>query len=121
MATTNRELVQAAINNKSVKYVTVDRLKSAHATVAIVEAVAGMWVSVGHFVPRAIVYFDDNTYITSMSRYVIATIVALADDPIHIDGGFGVVINRNVKFRWLSTLDDNGKTYDVLTMTVGYE
>ena len=121
MATTNRELVQTTINNKSVKCVPVDSLKSSFATVAIVEAVEESWVSVGHIVARATVYFNDNTFITTKSKRVIATIAALAVDPIHIHYGFGVVINKNVKFSRVPTLDANGKAYDALTMTVGDE
>ena len=127
MTTTNRDIVQAAINAKFVKCVPVDSLKSTHATVAIVENVDerkninGVWVSTGRIVTRATVYFDDSTFTRTKSKHVIATIAALADDPVHIDGGFGVVVNRNVNFAKEPTLYANGKTYDVLTMTVGEE
>lgn len=121
MATTNRELVLAAINNKSAKYVAADSIKSAYATVAIVEAVEENWVIMGHIVPRATVYFSDNTCIRTKSKHVIATIGALADDPVLIDNGFAVIIADKVKFGKEPTLYANGKTYDTLTMTVGDE
>ena len=121
MATTNRELVQAAINNKSAEHVSVDSLKSSFATVATVEVVDEGWVSGGHIVKRATVYFNDNTFTRTKSKYVIATIAALADKPVRIRDGFGVVINKNVKFARVPTLYANGKTYDVLTMTIGEE
>ena len=121
MATTNRDLVQAAISNKDAKYVTVDSLKSSFATVATVDAVEESWVISGHIVARATVYFDDDTFTRTKSKYVIATIAALADDPIHIHYGFGVVINKNVKFAKVPTFYVPGKTFDVLTMTIGEE
>ena len=121
MAEIEKEMVMKAISNKDAKHVPVDSLKSSFATVAIVEAVEESWVSGGHIATRATVYFDDNTFIRTMSKHVVATIAALADDPIHIHYGFGVVINKNVKFAKVPTLDANGKTYDVLTMTVGEE
>ena len=120
MATTNRELVQAAINNKSAKCVPVGSLKSSFEIVATVEAVEESWVRAGH-VPRATVYFNDNTFTRTKSKYVIATIAALADDPIPIHYGFAVVINKNVKFSKVPTFYVPGKTFDVLTMTVGDE
>ena len=121
MATTNRDLVQAAISNKDAKYVTVDSLKSSFATVATVEDEEESWEGVGDIVPRATVYFDDNTFVRTNSKHVIATIAALAEDPVYIDYGFGVVINKNVIFSRVPTLYANGKTYEALTITVGEE
>ena len=119
MATTNRELVQAAINNKSAKCVPVDSLKSSFAIVATVEGMGESWVSTGHIEPHATVYFNDNTFIRTKAKLVIATIAVLADDPVYIDGGFAVVINKNVKFARVPMPYVPGKTYDTLTMTVG--
>ena len=127
MAAIEKEMVLKAISNKSAKYVAADSLKSPFATVAIVENVDerkninGVWVSTGRIVTRATVYFDDNTYTTTKSKHVIATIGALADEPIPIHYGFAVVVNKNVKFAKKPTLDVTGKTHDILTMTVGEE
>ena len=79
------------------------------------------WVSAGHIVTRATVYFDDNTFVRTKSKHVIATIAALADDPVYIDYGFAVVINKNVIFARVPTLSVPGMTYGPLTMTVGDE
>ena len=72
-------------------------------------------------VTRATIYFEGGMFTRTKSRHVIATIGALADDPISIDGGFAVVINKKVKFGKEPTLYANGKIYDVLTMTIGEE
>ena len=82
MAEIEKEMVMKAISNKDTKYVSVDSLKSSFATVATVEAVAESWVISGHIVARATVYFNDNTFIRTMSKHVVATIAALADDPV---------------------------------------
>ena len=121
MTAIEKEMVLKAISNKDAKYVSVDSLKSSFATVATVEAVEESWVISGHIVARATVYFDDDTFTRTKSKYVIATIVELADDPINIDNGFAVVIADKVKFGKVPTLYANGKTYDVLSMTVGDE
>ena len=121
MTATKREMVLEAISNKDAKNVPVDSLKSSFATVATVEAVEESWVISGHIVARATVYFDDDTFTRTKSKYVIATIVELADDPIHIDGGFAVVVNKNGKFARVPTFYVPGKTFDILTMTVGEE
>ena len=114
-------MIMKAISNKDAKYVSVDRLKSSFAIVATVEAVAESWVISGHIVARATVYFNDNTFIRTMSKHVVATIAALADDPVYIDGGFAVVINKNVIFARVPTLSVPGMTYGPLTMTIGEE
>lgn len=124
MTDTKRDLVQAAISDKTAKYVNADDVREGFATVATVRNVEerkninGVWVSTGRTVTRATVYFADDTYTRTKSKHVIATIGALADEPINIDGGFAVVINKRVKFGKTPTLYANGKTYDVLTMDV---
>ena len=127
VTTTAREAVIAAIGNKNAKYVDADEIGSGHATVAIVQNVDerkninGVWIGTGRTVTRATVYMDDGTYIRTKSKHVIATIGGLADDPVNIDNGFAVVINDKVTFGKEGTVYANGKTYDVLTMTVGGE
>ena len=127
MTTTNRDLVQATINDKSGRYVGADGIESAFATVATVQNVEerkninGIWISTGRVVTRATIYFDDGWYTRTKSKHVIATIGQLADDPINIDGGFAVVINKKVRFGKEPTLYANGKMYDVLTMSIGEE
>ena len=127
MTTTNRDLVQATINDKSGRYVSADGIESAFATVATVQNVEerkninGIWISTGRVVTRATIYFDDGRYTRTKSKHVIATIGQLADDPINIDGGFAVVINKKVRFGKEPTLYANGKMYDVLTMSIGDE
>lgn len=124
MSTNMRDVVMAAIKNKSAKYVNADDIGEGFAIFATVRNVEerkninGVWVSTGRTVTRATVYFGDDTYTRTKSKHVIATIGALADEPINIDGGFAVVINKKVKFGKEPTLYANGKTYDVLTMTV---
>ena len=127
MTTTKRELVQAAISDKTAKYVDAEDIEAAIATVATVQNIEerkninGVWVSTGRTVTRATVYFDDGGFTRTKSKHVIATIGQLADEPINIDGGFAVVINDTVRFGKEPTLYANGKMYDVLTMTVGDE
>jgi hypothetical protein len=125
--TTAREAVIAAIGNKNAKYVDADEIGGGHATVAIVQNVDerkninGVWIGTGRTVTRATVYMDDGTYIRTKSKHVIATIGGLADDPVNIDNGFAVIIDAPVTFGKEGTVYANGKTYDVLTMTVGGE
>ena len=120
-------MVLEAISNKNTKYVDADEIREGFATVAIVENVDehkninGIWISTGRTVTRATIYFSDGRYTRTKSKHVIATIGGLADDPISIDNGFAVVIADKVKFGKEPTLYANGKTYDVLTMTVGDE
>ena len=127
MTATKRDLVQAAISDKSAKYVNADDIEVAIATVATVQNIEerkninGVWVSTGRMVTRATVFFDDGGFTRTKSKHVIATIGQLADEPINIDNGFAVVINDTVKFGKEPTLYANGKMYDVLTMTVGEE
>lgn len=124
---TNRDIVMAAIGNKSAKYVNADDISEGFATVATVQNVEerkninGVWVSTGRTVTRATIYFKDSRFTRTKSKHVIAVIGQLADEPINIDGGFAVVIDKKVKFGKEPTLYANGKTYDVLTMTVGEE
>ena len=125
--TSKRDLVQAAISDKTVRYVNVEDIEAAIATVATVQNIEerkninGVWVSTGRTVTRATVYFDDGRFIRTKSKHVIATIGQLADEPINIDNGFAVVINDTVRFGKEPTLYANGKRYDVLTMTIGEE
>lgn len=127
MANTMKDLVQATINNKDARYVNAEDISKGYATVAMVQNVEerkninGVWISTGRTVTRATVYFEGGFYTRTKSKHVIATIGALADEPVNIDGGFAVVINDMVKFGKEPTLYANGKTYDVLTMTVGEE
>ena len=127
MTTTKRDLVQAVINDKTGWYVGADGIESAFATVATVQNVEerkninGVWISTGRTVTRATIYSDEGWYTRTKSKHVIATIGQLADEPINIDGGFAVVINKKVRFGKEPTLYANGKMYDVLTMTVGDE
>ena len=127
MTTTKRELVQAAISDKTAKYVDAEDIEAAIATVATVQNIEerkninGVWVSTGRTVTRATVYFDDGGFTRTKSKHVIATIGQLADEPINIDGGFAVVINDTVRFGKEPTLYANGKMYDVLTMSIGKE
>lgn len=126
--TTAREAVIAAIGNRNAKYVDVDEIGGGYATVAVVQNVEerkninGVWIGTGRTVTRATVYMDDGTYIRTKSKHVIATIGCLADDdPVFIDNGFAVFIGAPVTFSKEPTVYANGKTYDVLTMTVGGE
>ena len=125
MTTTKRDLVQAAISDKTAKYVNADDIEVGIATVATVQNVEerkninGVWVSTGRTVTRATVYFDDGRFTRTKSKHVIAAIGQLADEPINIDGGFAVVINDTVRFGKEPTLYANGKMHDVLTMSVG--
>ena len=127
MTTTKREQVQAAISDKTARYVNAEGIEAAVATVATVQNIEerkninGVWVSTGRTVTRATVYFDDGGFTRTKSKHVIATIGQLADEPINIDNGFAVVINNVVRFGKEPTLYANGKMYDVLTMTVGEE
>ena len=127
MAVIEKELVQKAISNKDAKYVDADEIKEGLASVATIQNVEerkninGIWIGTGRTVTRATIYFDDGRYTRTKSKHVIATIGGLADDPINIDNGFAVVIADKVKFGKEPTLYANGKTYDVLTMTVGDE
>jgi hypothetical protein len=115
----------AAIGTKSAKYVNAENIEDAIATVATVQNVEerkninGVWVSTGRTVTRAAIFFDNGTFTRTKSKHVIATIGQLADEPVNIDNGFAVVINDIVGFGMEPTLYANGKTYDVLTMTVG--
>ena len=125
--TSKRDLVQAAISDKTARYVNAEDIEAAIATVATVQNIEerkninGVWVSTGRTVTRATVYFDDGGFTRTKSKHVIATIGQLADEPINIDNGFAVVINDTVRFGKEPTLYANGKMYDVLTMTVGEE
>lgn len=125
MTTTKREQVQAAISDKTTKYVNADDIEAAIATVVTVQNVEerkninGVWISTGRTITRATIYFDDGNFTRTKSKHVIATIGELADDPINIDNGFAIVINNTVKFGKEPTLYANGKIYDVLTMTIG--
>ena len=127
MAAIAKELVLEAISNKDAKYVDADEIREGFATVATVENIderkniSGIWIGTGRTVTRATIYFNDGRYTRTKSKHVIATIGGLADDPINIDNGFAVVIGDKVKFSKIPTLYANGKTYDMLTMTVGEE
>ena len=127
MAAIEKELVLKAISNKDAKYADADDIGVGYATIATVENVAerkninGVWVGTGRIVTRATIYFDDGRYTRTKSKHVIATIGGLADEPINIENGFAVVIADKVMFGIEPTLYANGKTYDVLTMTVGDE
>lgn len=127
MAFGEKEMVLKAISNKDAKYVDADEIREGVASVAIVENVEerkninGIWIGTGRAVTRATIYFDDGRYTRTKSKHVIAAIGGLADDPINIDNGFAVVIAGKVKFGKTPTLYANGKTYDVLTMTIGEE
>ena len=127
MATLEKELVLEAISNKDAKYADADEIREGQASVATVENVDerkninGIWIGTGRTVTRATIYFDDGRYTRTKSKHVIATIGGLADDPINIDNGFAVIIADKVKFGKVPTLYANGKTYDVLTMTIGDE
>jgi hypothetical protein len=129
MTTTKREtpafLVQAAISDKTAKYVNAEDIEVGIATVATVQNVEerkninGVWISTGRTITRATIYFDDGRFTRTKSKHVIAAIGQLADEPVNIDNGFAVVINDTVRFGKEPTLYANGKMYDVLTMTVG--
>ena len=127
MTTTKRELVQAAISDKTTRYVNAEDIEAAVATVATVQNVEerkninGVWISTARIITRATIFFDDGRFTRTKSKHVIAAIGELADDPINIDGGFAVVINDKVSFGKEPTLYANGKMYDVLTMTIGEE
>ena len=127
MAATEKELVLKAISNMDAKYADADDIGEGHATIATVQNVEerkninGIWIGTGRTVTRATIYFDDGRFTRTKSKHVIATIGGLVDDPINIDNGFAVVIADKVKFDKEPTLYANGKTYDVLTMTVGEE
>ena len=127
MAAIEKEMVLEAISNKDAKYADADEIREGLASVATVENVEerkninGIWIGTGRTVTRATIYFNDGRYTRTKSKHVIATIAGLADDPININNGFAVVINAKVKFGKEPTLYANGKTYDVLTMTVGEE
>ena len=120
-------MVLKAISNKDAKYADADDIREGFASVATVENVEerkninGIWIGTGRTVTRATIYFDDGRYTRTKSKHVIATIGGLADDPINIDNGFAVVIAAKIRFGKEPTLYANGKTYDVLTMTVGDE
>ena len=120
-------MVLKTISNKAAKYADADDIGEDHATIAIVQNVEerkninGIWIGTGRTVTRATIYFDDDRYTRTKSKHVIATIGGLADDPLYIDNGFAVIIADKVKFGKVPTLYANGKTYDVLTMTVGDE
>ena len=124
VTTTAREAVIAAMGNKNAKYVDADEIGGGRATVAIVQNVEerkninGVWISTGRIVTRATVYMDDGTYIRTKSKHVIATIGGIADEPINIDNGFAVVIDKEVRFGKEPTVYANGKSYDVLTMSI---
>ena len=115
------------ISNKDAKYADADEIREGRATIATVENVEerkninGIWIGTGRTVTRATIYFEDGRYTRTKSKHVIATIGGLAVEPINIDNGFAVVIADKVKFGKEPTLYANGKTYDVLTMTVGEE
>lgn len=125
MTTTKRDLVQAAISDKTAKYVNAEDIEVGIATVATVQNVEerkninGVWISTGRTITRATIYFDDGRFTRTKSKHVIAAIGQLADEPVNIDNGFAVVINDTVRFGKEPTLYANGKMYDVLTMTVG--
>ena len=127
MAYIEKEMVLKTISNKAAKYADADDIGEGHATIAIVQNVEerkninGIWIGTGRTVTRATIYFDDDRYTRTKSKHVIATIGGLADDPLYIDNGFAVIIADKVKFGKVPTLYANGKTYDVLTMTVGNE
>ena len=127
MAAIEKEIVLKTISNKDAKYADADEIKEGLASVATIQNVDerkninGIWIGTGRTVTRATIYFDDGRYTRTKSKHVIATIGGLADDPINIDNGFAVVIADKVKFGKEPTLYANGKTYDVLTMTVGDE
>ena len=127
MAYIEKEMVLKTISNKAAKYADADEIGEGFATVATVENVEerkninGIWIGTGRTVTRATIYFDDDRYTRTKSKHVIATIGGLADDPLYIDNGFAVIIADKVKFGKVPTLYANGKTYDVLTMTVGNE
>ena len=127
MASIEKEMVLEAISNKDAKYTDADDIREGHASVATVQNVEerkninGVWINTGRTITRATIYFVDGRFTRTKSKHVIATIGALADDPINIDGGFAVVINNKVKFSKEPTLYANGKMYDVLTMTIGDE
>lgn len=127
MAFVEKEMVLKTISNKAAKYADADEIGEGFATVATVENVEerkninGIWIGTGRTVTRATIYFDDDRYTRTKSKHVIATIGGLADDPLYIDNGFAVIIADKVKFGKVPTLYANGKTYDVLTMTVGNE
>ena len=127
MTTIERAVVMKAISDKDAKYADAEDIKTAIATVATVQNVEerkninGIWIGTGRTVTRATIYFVDGRYTRTKSKHVIATIGGLADDPINIDNGFAVVIDKQVKFSKEPTLYANGKMYDVLTMIVGEE
>ena len=127
MAFIEKEMVLKAISNKDAKYADADEIGEGLATVATVQNIEerkninGIWIGTGRTVTRATIYFKDGRYTRTKSKHVITTIGALADEPINIDGGFAVVINNKVKFGKEPTLYANGKTYDVLTMSIGEE
>ena len=127
MAAIEKEMVLKAISNKDVKYADADEIGEGLATVATVQNfeecknINGIWIGTGRTVTRATIYFEDGRYTRTKSKHVIATIGGLADVPINIDNGFAVVIADKVKFGKEPTLYANGKTYDVLTMTIGKE
>ena len=127
MAFVEKEMVLKTISNKAAKYADADDIGEGHATIATVENVEerkninGIWIGTGRTVTRATIYFEDGRYTRTKSKHVIATIGGLADDPLNIDNGFAVIIADKVKFGKVPTLYANGKTYDVLTMTVGDE
>ena len=127
MESIEKGMVLKAISNKDAKYADADEIREGLATVATVQNVEerkninGIWIGTGRTVTRATIYFEDGRFTRTKSKHVIATIGGLADDPINIDNGFAVVIADKVKFAKEPTLYANGKTYDVLTMTVGEE
>ena len=127
MAFIEKEMVLKAISNKDAKYADADEIREGFATVATVQNVEerkninGIWIGTGRTVTRATIYFEDGRYTRTKSKHVIATIGQLADEPVNIDNGFAVVINDIVGFGMEPTLYANGKTYDVLTMTIGEE
>ena len=127
MTSTKREMVMEAISNKNAKYADADEIEEGLASIATVQNIEerkninGVWIGTGRIVTRATIYFEDGRYTRTKSKHVIATIGALADDPINIDNGFAVVIAGKVKFSKEPTLYANGKMYDVLTMTIGDE
>ena len=127
MTSVEKEMVLKAISNKDAKYADSSWVGEGFATVATVEHVEerkninGIWIGTGRTVTRATIYFEDGRYTRTKSKHVIATIGGLAVNPINIDNGFAVVIADKVKFATKPTLYANGKTYDVLTMTIGEE
>lgn len=124
MADTMKDLVQETINNKDARYVDASDVGEGFATIATVQNVEerkninGVWISTGRTVIRATVYFDDGTYTRTKSKHVLTTIGRLFVDPVYIDNGFAVALNKKVKFGKKPTLYANGKTYDVLTMDI---